>query len=82
MTNIPTDPIEGDPIDVYRGMDLGEVRALLDHVLGGVQLGAYDTRIVDWLKSWDQPTIVTVASLILRSRRAEVANAGPAVGVE
>jgi len=70
MTAIPTSPIHRDPIEVYSRVPLPEVRALLDQALDGIELGAYDVRIVDWLKGQDQPTIVTLASLILRARQS------------
>ncbi|MFG3214790.1 hypothetical protein [Streptomyces tendae] len=35
----------------------------------GVELGAYDRRIVDWIAGWDYPTVATIASLIRRAGR-------------
>lgn len=70
MDNVPTGPLESDPIDYYRGRDVAEVRRLVDEALTGVELGAYDRRIVEWLKGWDSPTIVAMASLIQRARAA------------
>lgn len=70
MDTLPTGPIESDPIDYYRGRDFSDVSAMLDEAVAGIQLGAYDRRIVEWLKGWDSPTIVTVASLIKRARAA------------
>lgn len=69
VDTLPTGPIESDPIDYYRGRDFADLGALLDEALEGVELGAYDRRIVDWAKqTWDQPTMVTIASLIQRGR--------------
>lgn len=70
MDKLPTGPIEADPIDYYRGRELSDLPPLIDEALAGMELGAYDRRIVDWLKGWDQPTIVTIASLIQRARAA------------
>lgn len=67
---IPAGPIESEPVDSYRGRWFPEVQAELDVALAGIDLGAYDARIVEWLKNWDQPTIVTIASLIVRARAA------------
>lgn len=67
MSTLPTFPIDVDPIGVYRRMTLAEVRGLLDQVLSGVDLGMYDQRIVEWIKGCDQPTIVTLSSLIVRA---------------
>lgn len=73
MDKLPTGPIETDPIDYYRGRDIAaEISPLLDEALAGIELGAYDRRIVEWAKgAWDQPTMVTLASLILRARQAD-----------
>ena len=65
MDQLPTGPIEADPIDYNRGRELTELPPLIDEALTGVELGAYDRRILEWLKGWDQPTI---ASLIQRAR--------------
>jgi hypothetical protein len=34
---------------------------------GGVQLGAYDRRIIDWLANYEPATCAVVASLIARA---------------
>lgn len=69
MSALPSGPIDVDPIDVYRTMSLADVRGLLDQALDGLDLGAYDRGIVEWVKACDQPTIVTLASLITRARQ-------------
>jgi hypothetical protein len=43
------------------------VIALLEP-LDGIELGAYDRRILDWLADWDTTTIGTIASLLYRAR--------------
>jgi hypothetical protein len=68
MMSLPTTPIESDPVDVYLGTAQADIRRLLDEALDGVDLGAYDRRVIEWAKTWDQPTIVTLASLFLRAR--------------
>lgn len=49
---------------VFPAMDLA--REMLDEALTGIPLGAYDARIVGWLKGWDVPTVATIASLLRR----------------
>jgi hypothetical protein len=68
---VPTGPIQRDPAGPF--IDLQERRALLLEVLDGVELGAYDRRIIDWLAGWDTSTVLTVAGLLMRARRAEAA---------
>lgn len=63
---IPPGPLDREPLSVH---DPVVAAAMLEESLAGVELGAYDRRIVDWLKGWDQPTMVTLASIIARARR-------------
>lgn len=63
---VPAGPIDRPP-SAFRPT---ERRPALAHVLRGVQLGAYDECIVDWLLQWDDSTIRTIASLIERARDA------------
>jgi hypothetical protein len=44
-----------------------QLAALLDP-LDGIELGAYDRRMLDWLAGWDIPTVATIASLLHRAR--------------
>jgi hypothetical protein len=37
--------------------------------LVGVELGAWDERVVAWLAGWDSPTVVPVVSWLWRVRR-------------
>lgn len=39
--------------------------------LDGVELGAWDRRILDWLAGWDTSTVAVVVSLLHRARRAD-----------
>jgi hypothetical protein len=60
-------PVEAAP----RGfVPAAEHAAILAGVLAGIELGAWDRRIVEWLAGWDASTVLTVASLIARSRAA------------
>ena len=65
---IPAGPVEAAP---YEGYCPPEVRQeALSAVLEGVELGAYDMQIVNWLTGWDDPTCRTIASLMWRCRLA------------
>jgi hypothetical protein len=65
---VPAEPLEADP----GGFVPQEDRAvILDGVLDGVELGAWDRRVARWLTELDTSTLVTVASWIARSRAAE-----------
>lgn len=52
-----------------------QVAALLEP-LDGIELGAYDRRIIEWLAGWDTGTIGTIASLIYRARAAGTDQSG------
>ena len=65
---IPAGPVEAAP---YLGYCPPEVRQeAFSAVLEGVETGAYDTQIVNWLTGWDDPTCRTTASLMWRCRLA------------
>jgi len=69
----PAGPPADRPLDrAPGGAFLAEAqrRELLAQALSGVELGAYDRRILDWLAGWDTDTVVTVASLLRRARAA------------
>lgn len=69
---IPPGPVEAAP---YLGYCQPEVRQeAFASVLAGAEMGAYDTRIVDWLVGWDDPTCRTIASLMWRCRLAGTAD--------
>jgi hypothetical protein len=64
--HIPSTPIDTCLWDHASSAEQEEIlRAEL--AAAGVQLGAYDERIVRWLAGWDWPTVVVVTSLIRRA---------------
>ena len=64
---VPAGPLETDPGGF---LPQAERAAVLAGVLDGVELGAWDQRVVRWLTGLDTSTLVTVASWIVRSRAA------------
>jgi hypothetical protein len=68
--------VPGGPVEVApRGVaPPGEQAEMLAGVLGGIELGAWDRRVLVWLAGLDACTVLTVASWIARSRAA-----GPAL---
>jgi hypothetical protein len=77
----PLAPLDREPVSVhapfvsylggrYHHAPAEERRAALVSALEGVELGAYDQRIVAWLAGWDVPIVATVISLLLRVRKA------------
>jgi hypothetical protein len=67
MAGVPRGPVEAPP----RGfVPQAEQARILAGVLAGIELGAWDQRIVEWLAGWDTCTALTVASLIARARTA------------
>jgi len=63
---IPTGPIEAEPIGVRADTD--QIAALVDTLAeAGVELGEYDERIVAWLARWEWGTVATIASWIKRA---------------
>lgn len=48
----------------------------LTEALGGLELGAYDRRILDWLSSWENSTVEVIATWIERARDQGKATAG------
>lgn len=60
-------PIDTAPDSLPEGATF---QGALLRALDGVQLGAYDRRIIDWLAGWDVPTVATVVSLLHRARTA------------
>ncbi len=68
---VPAGPVEAAP---YLGYCRPEIRReAFAAVLEGVELGAYDERMVEWVVSWDDPTCRTIASILWRCRLAGAA---------
>ncbi|MGW2562587.1 LOG family protein [Streptomyces sp. NPDC001514] len=66
---IPTGPIESAPWTTLRHEDFP---VALTEAFAGIELGAYDRKIIDWLAGWDGPTVATIASLVIRARKTGV----------
>ena len=64
---VPAGPVEEAPLGF---VPAGERAEVLAGVLAGIELGAWDRRIAEWLAGWDAATVLTVASWIARSRMA------------
>ena len=64
---VPAGPVEVAPSGFVPRAEQAEILA---GVLAGIELGAWDRRIVAWLARWDACTVLTVASWIARSRAA------------
>ncbi|MGH3223486.1 MAG: hypothetical protein ACRDPY_33165 [Streptosporangiaceae bacterium] len=64
---VPAGPVEAPPRGF--GPRAGQAE-ILAGVLAGIELGAWDRRILEWMAGWDASTVLTVASWIARSRAA------------
>jgi hypothetical protein len=64
---VPAGPVETPPRGFVPAAEQAEILA---GVLAGIELGAWDRRILEWMAGWDAPTVLTVASWIARSRAA------------
>ena len=64
---LPAGPLESAPGGFLPGQ---ERSAILAGVLDGVELGAWDLRVVGWLAGLDTSTALTIASWIARAREA------------
>jgi hypothetical protein len=54
------------------------LRMLLDAVgAAGVQVGAYDVRILEWLAGWEPSTCAVIAGLITRAYAGQADPGGP-----
>ena len=58
----------GESVESWRVRVHGDQLAALLDPLDGIELGAYDRRMLDWLAGWDIPTVATIASLLHRAR--------------
>ncbi len=64
---VPRGPVEAPP---HGFMPQAEQAQILAGVLAGIELGAWDRRIAEWLAGWDAATVLTIASWVARSRIA------------
>ncbi len=63
----------GETTDPLARGHADRVTALLEP-LDGIELGAHDRRILDWLADWDTSTVGTIASLLYRARAIDTAD--------
>ncbi len=64
---VPAGSVETPP----RGfVPQAEQAEILAGVLAGIELGAWDRRVLEWMAGLDASTVLTVASWIARSRAA------------
>jgi hypothetical protein len=62
-------PFEREPVSGF--LEPGERRELWDAALAGVELGAYDRQILDWMvHHFDTPTTLVIAGMVRRARDA------------
>ena len=64
---VPAGPVETPPGGFVPPAEQAEILA---GVLAGIELGAWDRRILEWIAGLDASTVLTVASWIARSRAA------------
>ena len=64
-SRVPNEPVQVAPPGF---VPAAEQQRILAEVLAGVELGAWDQRMVAWLAGWDAATVLTVASWIVRAR--------------
>jgi hypothetical protein len=67
MAGVPGGPVEAPPPGF---MPRAEQAQILADMLAGIELGAWDRQVVQWLAGLDACTVLTVASLIARARAA------------
>lgn len=82
MSPLDLRPLDREPVSIRAPYDVRRPRIWdleanrLDYLdalhepFAGIDLGAYDERMIRWLAGWDQPTVGTVASLLHRVRAA------------
>ncbi|MCA1709608.1 MAG: hypothetical protein LC808_42545 [Actinobacteria bacterium] len=64
-SRVPAGPVQVAPPGFVPAV---EQERILAEVLAGVELGAWDQRMVSWLAGWDAATVLTIASWIVRAR--------------
>ncbi|MGB6165014.1 MAG: hypothetical protein WBF75_21090 [Pseudonocardiaceae bacterium] len=58
-------PVEVAPLGFVSAVERARILA---KVLAGVELGAWDQRMVVWLAGWDAAMVLSIASWIVRAR--------------
>jgi hypothetical protein len=64
-SRVPEQPVEVAPSGF---VPAAEQEQILVEVLSGMELGAWDRRMVGWLAGWDAATVLTIASWVVRAR--------------
>ncbi len=64
---VPAGPVETPPPGFVPKAGRAEILA---GMLAGIELGAWDRRILEWMAGWDASTVLTVASWLARARAA------------
>ena len=70
--NIPRGPLDDEPRDAIRADWEKWAQAKRDAIaqtLDGIEMGAYDRRIAEWLAGWEPSTVATVCAWIGRARQ-------------
>jgi hypothetical protein len=62
---VPAGPVQAPPPGFIPKAQQAQILAA---ALAGIELGAWDLRILDWMSNWDASTVLTVASWITRTR--------------
>ncbi|MGB6162062.1 MAG: hypothetical protein WBF75_05750 [Pseudonocardiaceae bacterium] len=65
LARVPNGPVQVAPLGFVPAVEQARILA---EVLAGVELGAWDQRMVAWLAGWDAATVLTIASWIVRAR--------------
>ncbi|MBV9163025.1 MAG: hypothetical protein JO309_10325 [Pseudonocardiales bacterium] len=65
LSGVPGGPVEVAPVGFVPAVEQARILA---EVLSGMELGAWDQRIVAWLAGWDAATVLTIASWVVRAR--------------
>ena len=65
---MPAGPVETPPLGFVPQAEQAEILAA---GLAGIELGAWDRRILEWMAGWDASTVLTVVSWVARSRAAQ-----------
>lgn len=64
----PSGPFHNEPRVCVRDIDRSQRRQLLLQALDGVELGAWDQTILDWLCVWEWSTLLPIAGWIQRAK--------------